>query len=179
MSDTKREARFKSGDTSAQDVQHGLQQERDRWVGRLRGLIRDRDQVPSEEILSLVNEVSTPSARESVSGLTDVNEGFKALVGRVAGALDAYQRYVPGSHITADVDNDDECAEFIFTRLRRSLVVAVDCFGMNTNQKAETRVSVSSWLATDPVERTVVPWDGEDEPWVQMLRHHIDWLRSP
>lgn len=175
----KREPQFKSGDTSAQDVQHGLQQERDRWVGRLRGLIRDRDQVPSEEILSLINEVSTASARESVSGLTTVDEEFKALVGRVAAALDAYQRYVAGSHVTADMDNDDEAAEFIIATTERWLIVTVERFAVGVKIFVASRVDETEAHGASRAEVAEVNWDGEDEPWVQLLRTNIDWLRSP
>jgi len=167
----KREEQFKGGE--GQGLQRGIQQERDRFVGRIRGLTRGRDQVPSWELLALVDEVSAPLATASVSELTSVDEEFKALVQRVASALDAYQRYVPGSHVTANMDNDDETAEFIIASTERWLIVTVERFAVGV------KIFVSSKDDTMFDDISEVDWTGEDEPWVQLLRRHIDWLRSP
>ncbi len=169
----KREAQFKSGGTSSQDVQRGMQQERDRWVGRLRGLLRDRDQVPSAEIMSLINEVSTSSALESVANLGIVDPEFLALVQRLAAALDSYHRYTPDSRTEVLHEDTDDYAEFIFATPKRSLTILVDTSEVDGVTISVFRVGGSTHVGS------VVKWDGEDEPWVQMLRNHIDWLREP
>lgn len=145
------------------EFRHGVRYERARIVGGVRYILDHGG--GTDEIRDFLNNLEHRPSVASQLRLMTIPDEVDDLVGRLAVALDAHQRYVPGAIVT--VDTEDDRVDFYFRHGDRRVRFSVGRDGSFATQASARGVDVQlrAFGVVDDFDDLVVP-----------LRSYILWL---